>query len=48
MDPRIDNTVVCNCHQGYVGHKCDKCDVNHWGNPKVCSIPYLSEIVGKM
>ncbi|VDD96150.1 unnamed protein product [Enterobius vermicularis] len=25
--------VVCNCREGYVGERCNACDVNYWGTP---------------
>ncbi|CAF0857038.1 unnamed protein product [Brachionus calyciflorus] len=34
FDQRIDG-VVCNCQEGYVGPRCDKCAVHYWGNPLV-------------
>ncbi len=31
-DPRFDS-VMCNCNEGYVGAKCEKCAINYYGNP---------------
>ena len=34
MSPPPDQTAVCNCRHGYVGERCDQCEVNFWGNPR--------------
>ena len=25
----------CDCKEGFGGRQCDKCEANHWGNPRV-------------
>lgn len=34
LDPRT-NGPICQCEKGYLGERCDHCDVNYWGNPTV-------------
>lgn len=34
FDPRIDG-VICNCEEGYIGPRCDKCATHYFGNPLV-------------
>ncbi|KPM03150.1 laminin subunit beta-1-like protein [Sarcoptes scabiei] len=32
LDPRTQD-VICHCHQGYTGERCDRCDENYFGEP---------------
>ena len=32
FEKRIDG-IVCQCEAGYIDYKCDRCDINYFGNP---------------
>lgn len=34
LDPRTQN-VICHCHPGYAGERCDRCDENYFGDPNL-------------
>lgn len=34
LDPVTQN-VICHCEQGYSGPRCDQCDNNYWGAPRM-------------